>query len=172
MMTAIHRSRRRIIWLIAILLAVIGGLVTYLNFFREEPPPYFQSDEDHFLYGSVGTEAEQGIPYWIWLVLPRIFPEYLHGPGGYASIGVLSRDGQHEMPIGLSKVTIGYPRVGMNCAMCHAASFRATADEVPTIYPAAASHQTGAQEYVRFLIACANDPRFTAGTILGEIAKN
>ena len=76
------------------------------------------------------------------------------------------------MPIGLSKVTVGFPRVGINCAMCHAASFRAQADDVPTIYPAAASHQTGEQEYLRFLIACASDPRFTAGTILGEIAKN
>src|SRR6266550_2357800 len=59
-----------------------------------------------FVYNG-SFHAEQGIPYWIWLVLPRIFPENLQGPGGYASIGVLSRDGQHEMPIGLSKVTIG-----------------------------------------------------------------
>ncbi|MDH4063694.1 MAG: cytochrome c, partial [Acidobacteriota bacterium] len=93
------------------------------------------------------------------------------GPGGYASIGILGRDG-HEMPIGLSKVTVGFPRVGINCAMCHAASFRATPDDVPVIYPAAASHQTGEQEYLRFLIASASDPRFTAGTILREIAKN
>ena len=164
--------RRRLVVVCLVVLVAVAGVFAYDGFFRTEPAPYFQSDEDHFLYGSVGTEAEQGIPYWIWLVLPRIFPEYLHGPGGYASIGVLSRDGRHEMPIGLSKATVGYPRVGMNCAMCHAASFRATPDEVPTIYPAAASHQTGAQEYLRFLIACASDPRFTAGTILGEIAKN
>ena len=56
--------------------------------------------------------------------------------------------------------------------MCHAASFRAKPTDVPTIYPAAASHQTGEQEYLRFLIACASDARFTADTILGEIAKN
>jgi len=163
--------RQRIIAGILLVLVAIGGLFVYNRLSHEEPAPYYQSDEDHFLYGSVGTEAEQGIPYWIWLVLPRIFPEHLPHPGGYASIGVFSRDA-HEMPIGLSKVTVGIPRVGINCAMCHAASFRATPDDVPTIYPAAASHQTGAQEYVRFLIACANDPRFTAGTILGEIAKN
>ena len=28
------------------------------------------------------------------------------------------------------------------------------------------------QQYLRFLIACASDPRFTADTILAEIAKN
>jgi hypothetical protein len=164
------RSRRqRLAAGVLLVFVVVVGLVAYDRVSHEEPAPSFQSDEDHFLYGSVGTEAE-GIPYWIWLVLPRIFPEYLR-PGGYASIGLLSRDG-HEMPIGLSKVTVGVPRVGINCAMCHAAHFRATADDVPTIYPAAASPQDGARAYLRFLMACANDQRFTARTILGEIAKN
>ena len=170
-MTRVRSPRRRMILIVVLVLAAIGGYVTYDRFFREEPAPYFASDEEHFLFGSVGTEAEQGVPYWIWLVLPRIFPEYLPAPGGYASIGILSRDG-HEMPIGLSKVTVGFPRVGINCAMCHTASVRFQPDDVPTIYPAAASHQTGEQEYLRFLIACASDPRFTADTILAEIARN
>ena len=78
----------------------------------------------------------------------------------------------HEMPIGLSKVTIGFPRVGINCAMCHTASVRLRPGDVPTIYPAAPSHQTAPQQYLRFLFACASDPRFTADTILAEIAKN
>jgi len=170
-MTWFTSRRQRFVIYALVLVAAVAGLLVYNRFFHEEPPPYFESDEEHFLYGSVGTEAEQGVPYWIWLVLPRIFPEYLPGPGGYASIGVLARDG-HEMPIGLSKVTVGFPRVGINCAMCHAASFRARPDDVPTIYPAAASHQTGEQEYLRFLIACASDPRFTADTILNELARN
>ena len=79
-------------------------MFTYENFFREEPEPYFESDEDHFLFGSVGTETTDGVPYWVWLVLPRIFPDLLPGPGGYASLGLLAKDGQ-EMPVGLSKVT-------------------------------------------------------------------
>ena len=162
---------QRLVMLALVFIVAAGGLFTYVRFFRAEPPPYFESDEEHFLYGSVGTEPDQGVPYWIWLVLPRVFPDHLPAPGGYASIGVLGRDG-HEMPIGLSKVTVGFPRVGINCAMCHAASFRAKPTDVPTIYPAAASHQTGEQEYLRFLIACASDARFTADTILGEIAKN
>lgn len=170
-MIGITTPRQRLVIGALLLVVAVGGLFTYNRFFREEPAPFFESDEEHFLYGSVGTEAEQGVPYWIWLVLPRIFPEYLPGPGGYASIGVLGQPG-YEMPIGLSKVTVGFPRVGINCAMCHAASFRAAPDDVPTIYPAAASHQTGEQEYLRFLINAASDPRFTADTILAEIARN
>jgi RoxA-like, cytochrome c-like len=156
---------------IAGVLALASGLFAYQTFFREAPAPFFESAEDHFLFGSIGTEAEQGVPFWIWLVLPRIFPEYLPGPGGYASLGILGKDGQ-EMPVGFSKVTIGFPRVGINCAVCHAASFRARPDDIPKVIAAAPSHQTAEQQYLRFLFACASDPRFTAGTILGEIAKN
>jgi hypothetical protein len=163
--------RTWIVFGILALLLVAGGVFTYVKFFRPEPAPYFASEEEHFLFGSVGTEEQEGVPYWIWLVLPRIFPEYLPGPGGYAALGVLGGAG-HEMPIGLSKVTIGFPRVGINCAMCHTASVRTTPDEVPRIYAAAPSHQTAPQMYLRFLMACAADPRFTADTILAEIDKN
>jgi cytochrome c553 len=169
-------TRPRLVRLLVILvlLAIVGaaaGLFAYRHFFREEPAPYFTSAEDHFLFGSIGTEAEQGVPYWIWLVLPRVFPEYLPGPGGYASLGMPSKDG-HELPVGFSKVTIGFPRVGINCAMCHTASVR-TAPGAPALLVAGGpSHQTNEQQYLRFLFACAADPRFTADTILGEIAKN
>src|SRR5688572_15873673 len=171
-MTPLIRTRWRR-WLIAavVVLGAGGATFTYNTFFRQQPAPYFESDEDHFLFGSVGTETTDGIPYWIWLVLPRIFPDLLPGPGGYASLGVLAKPG-YEMPVGLSKTTIGFPRVGINCAMCHAASVRLRPDDIPTIAAAAPSHQTTPQAYVRFLMDAAADPRFTADNILNEIARN
>ncbi len=30
--------------------------------------------DEHFKYGSVGIESEEGIPYWIWQVLPQDVP--------------------------------------------------------------------------------------------------
>jgi mono/diheme cytochrome c family protein len=152
-------------------LVIAGGVFIYDHFFRTKPPPFFASDEDHFLFGSIGTEETDGIPYWIWLVLPRLFPEYLPAPGGYASLGMLAKDG-HEMPVGLSKVTIGFERVGINCAICHTGSYRLHAGEPPTIVATAPAHQMAPQLYVRFLVACASDPRFTADNIMAEIAKN
>jgi hypothetical protein len=142
---------------VAVVLVVAG--FTYNRFFREQPAPEFDSDEDSFLFGSVGTEASDGVPYWVWLVLPRIFPDLLPGPGGYTALGIQSKEG-YAMPIGLSRVTVGYPRVGINCAMCHAAGSRTRPDDA------------AARRYVSFLSEAAADPRFTAGTILGEIAKN
>ena len=161
----------RLIFAALVVLGVGGGMFTYDRFFREAPAPYFESDEDHFYFGSIGTESAEGVPYWLWLVLPRIFPDLLPGPGGYSSLGVLSKDG-YEMPIGLSRVTVGFPRVGINCAMCHTASVRRSPGELPMIIPAAPSHQTMPQQYLRFLSAAAADPRFNASTIMDEIAKN
>jgi hypothetical protein len=70
-------------WIVFGILAAllrVRWLFTYVAFFHEEPAPYFANDEEHFLYGSVGTEAQEGIPYWIWLVLPRIFPSTCRAP--------------------------------------------------------------------------------------------
>jgi mono/diheme cytochrome c family protein len=168
-------SRLRSLWtliaIVALAVAAIASIVAYVKLYRAQPGRVFASDEDHFLFGSTGTEAEHGIPYWIWLVLPRIFPEHLPRPGGYAALGIASTRGE-EMPVGFSRVTIGYPRVGTNCALCHTARWRERPTAPPMIVPGGPAHQTGAQEYSRFLIACASDARFTASTILGEIAKN
>ncbi len=161
----------RLGWVLIVLVLLGGavGLDAYYHLYRVAPVQQFESAEDHFLYGSIGNELEHGVPYWIWLVLPRIFPDYLPAPGGYASVGAVTRGGG-EMPVGFSKVEIGVPRVGVNCAFCHTASVRPTPNDPPTIYPGAPGHQAGAEEYRRFLLAAASDPRFTAGTILGEIA--
>src|SRR5262245_8014381 len=102
------------ILLVVLLLGGLVGFTAWFKLFREEPQ-HFGSMADQFKYGSIGTEAEDGIPYWVWLVLPRVFPEYLNGPGGYASLGILWEEGQ-ETPVGFSKKTIGFPRIGINCA--------------------------------------------------------
>jgi hypothetical protein len=141
----------------AVVLVVIG--FGYTRFFREQPAPEFDSEEDAFLFGSVGSEVSDGMPYWVWLVLPRIFPDLLPGPGGYTALGIQSKEG-YEMPIGLSRVTVGYPRVGINCAICHAGAGRTRPDDAV------------ARRYMNFLSAAAADPRFTPTTILAEIARN
>src|SRR3546814_3739328 len=67
---------------------------------REEPQPGWvtATPEMRFKYGSIGAENEAGIPYWIFYVLPRMFPEKLPGPGGYAAFGVAWEAGQ-ELPV-------------------------------------------------------------------------
>ena len=49
------------------------------------------SIEDHFKYGSIGTEATVGVPFWIWRVLPIVFEDKLpNRPGtGYERLGFI-----------------------------------------------------------------------------------
>src|SRR5207244_5271770 len=47
--------------------------------FTRDDPVMYRDIEEHFKYGSTGGERESGIPYWIWKVMPKLFPEYLPG---------------------------------------------------------------------------------------------
>jgi mono/diheme cytochrome c family protein len=161
-------------WTLRLLLVVgISGVVMFtgwFSLFRTPRASAEQSVADNFLYGSMGTEAERGVPYWVWLILPKVFPEYLPGPGGYASLG-LAWYASRPLPSGTSTRTIGYERVGTNCALCHVSQVRLTADQgQPTFYPGGPGHQVRVQDYQDFLFKCAADPRFNATTLMNEIA--
>jgi mono/diheme cytochrome c family protein len=56
--------------------------------------------------------------------------------------------------------------------MCHTTSVRMTAGGPRALVPAGPSNVTAAQQYLRFLSACASDPRFTADVILAEVARS
>jgi hypothetical protein len=145
--------------------------VAYLVRLQRNGQPQFASSEDHFKYGSIGAEEDTGLPYWIWQVLPRMFADKLPGPGGYASLGIVWEEGR-ELPVGFSKRNVwGISSVAINCAFCHTATFRTQPEARPTIVPAGPSHQTDSQGYVRFLLECAEDPRFNASQLLAEIEK-
>jgi hypothetical protein len=160
---------KRIAWLVGALV-VFFGLPLYFvwyNLFREVPQ-HFDSLEDQFKYGSIGNEAAEGLPYHVWRVLPRLFPEYLPGPGGYAAFGIVWEEG-HETPVGFSLKTVGFPRIAINCALCHTATYRLNSHEMPWIVPTGPSSRLDSQAYLRFLFACASDPRFTADNILAAL---
>jgi cytochrome c2 len=160
--------------IIAIALTLMIGVffVTgWATLARRPPLTDYESPAEHFKYGSIGTEAVDGIPYWLWVVMPRLFPEKLPGSGGYTSLGLTWEEG-HEMPIGLTKEIIGYPRVGMNCAACHVGTVRTATPEKPMVLLGAPSTKFDVQRYIRFFFACAHDPRFTASFILPELEYN
>ncbi len=165
--------RRRTIRTLLFILLLSAGATVFLGwykFFREEPQPAWITGDPHmrFKYGSIGAEYDAGVPYWIWYVLPRMFPEKLPGPGGYASLGVLWEQGQ-EMPIGFTKRTIGFPRVANTCASCHTASYRSKPDENPTFVPTGPNHTLNLEAFFRFMIDCAKDPRFNPDNMMTEI---
>src|ERR1051325_4264813 len=163
-------EKRRAIWSIAIaivILIALGGWLAWTKLFQEEKE-VFANDEEHFKYGSLGAEGDRGIPYYLWLVLPRVFPDLVPGPGGYKSFGVVWEEGK-ELPSGFSKKVVGFPRVTNNCAICHTATYRLSEDDVPHIVPAGPAHTNSLQDMLRFLFKVAHDPRFNADTLMNEI---
>ena len=156
-----------------LLLIGIGALVGWYKFFREEPQPDWvtETPEMRFKYGSIGAEFDAGIPYWIFIELPKIFPDLLPGPGGYASLGVPWEQGQ-ELPVGFTKKVIGFPRVANNCAVCHTATYRSKDNEIPTFVVAGPGHTTNVEGFFRFFIDCAKDPRFDPDILLYEITQD
>jgi mono/diheme cytochrome c family protein len=159
-----------VVLLILVVVLAVGGYIAWDRGFREHPEEAWVSEtpEMRFKYASIGGEADAGIPYWIFYVMPRMFPEKLPGPGGYASLGVPWEQGR-ELPAGFTKKTIGFPRVGNNCAVCHVATYRKSVDSTPVFVVAGGSNTTNVQGYFRFLIDCAKDPRFNADNIMSEI---
>ena len=167
--------------LFAVPAAVFGLLLaltlagSWFSFLGQGPKDH-RPPEEYFKYGSIGNEATDGLPYLVWLVLPEVFSEYLPGSGagaeagarGYAAFGFAYEPGR-ESPIGFSVKTVGFPRIAINCAVCHTGTFRTAPDAPPTIVPTAPAVRMDSQAYLRFLFRCAEDPRFTADTLLPAI---
>lgn len=159
-------------------LVLAGGLLVSILAVRmsarvQTEPGTFSNIVDHFKYGSVGTEARAGIPYWIWRVLPIVFADKLPSrPGnGYERLGFVYDGAAHGRPIGTSFKPGRVATVGLNCATCHVGTIRnSRADERRTVLGMPAN-QMDLQGYARFLTACANDPRFNASTLIGAIKK-
>jgi hypothetical protein len=158
----------KIIGAILLIFAIPLGYLGYDRFFRDHGPGVFANADERFKYGSIGAEFDAGIPYWIFYVLPRVFPDKLPGPGGYAAFGTAWEEG-HELPIGFTKRRIGFDRVANNCASCHVASYRGKADETPTFVATGPNHTLNLEAFFRFLVDCAKDPRFNADTLMQEI---
>jgi mono/diheme cytochrome c family protein len=165
-----HQRRWIAIGIVVVVLAAVGGYVGWYKFFREEPQPAWvtQDADTRFKYGSIGAENDAGIPYWIFYVLPRMFPDKLPGPGGYASLGVPWEQGQ-ELPVGFTKKVIGFPRVANNCAVCHSTRLRTAVNATPIVIAAGPGPTTNVEGFFRFFVDCAKDPRFTPDNVLWEI---
>ncbi len=164
---ATQRRRLAILLPLATLLVVAFGL-------RLQAPLVVQAQDsivEHFKYGSVGIEDNEGFPYWIWQALPRVCPDKLPGPNGYSSIGVIWEPGR-ELPVGFSKKDLfGGPRIAINCAFCHTSVYQRWPGDAQQIVPGGPGNRIDPQAYVRFLQNCATDERFNASNVIAKIGE-
>ncbi|HWT30777.1 MAG TPA: cytochrome c, partial [Propylenella sp.] len=167
------------------LLALIAGAVL-LSRIKENEAPTYASIEEHFKYGSIGSEPSNGIPYWIWKVLPSLYPEEFDHRQDYAAFGFLyetDEDGnQRDLPIGISRRNVsGVDVVWLNCATCHTGTWREAADQPRHIVLAMPSNNLDFHRFVRMVLRAAVDERLApaklfpameaAGADLGPIDR-
>jgi len=147
-------------------------LLTILALPEVSPAETFPDIVEHFKYGSIGAEERAGIPYWIWLALPRAFPDLLpQKPGnGYERFGFVYEQGK-QRPIGTSLREGNVPLIGLNCAACHTGVIRDSPGGQPRPVPGMPSHQIDLQSYQRFLFACFRNPRFTGDLMWDAMRK-
>jgi hypothetical protein len=162
-------------WSAAAVLLVFAAIYFAVRLNRDEPVT-FASLEDHFKYGSTGGERDAGIPYWLWKVLPEMFPEFLAEPAkGYASLGFVfdpTRPMDRDLPVGVSKRNVqGIDRAFLNCAVCHVGSVRDTRESAPRLITGMPANTLDLQAFERFLFACATSEKFTPDRIDAEMKR-
>lgn len=175
---SLARTRRRILWWLLLIVLVVLALSLFQRFTADRPVDYADVQE-HFKYGSIGSEPGGSItnavggllpPYPIFKVLPEICPDLL--PNGFTGLGFIQEPG-HEMPIGVSRrFRLGLDQVGLNCSVCHVGTLRDTPDGEPRTILGMPSHQLDLQGFFRFVLGCVLDERFTADNLLGVMERN
>jgi len=150
-------------------IALLVGAVL-LGRFGADRPVVYQDDLDHFKYGSLGSEHEFGIPYWIWRALPELFSDKLPGnKNGWQSVGFVFEKGK-QLPVGMSQRRyLGFDVVWLNCAFCHAGTVREAPQSEPKVYAAMPANTFDFRAFMRFLFATGEDRRFTPQDILLQI---
>src|SRR6185295_2717557 len=85
---------------IAALLALVAVAIAATGSPLGAQPGAADPIEDHFKYGSIGTEKTVGVPYPLWRVLPIVFEDKLpKRPGtGYERLGFINEG--RDRPIG------------------------------------------------------------------------
>jgi hypothetical protein len=202
MTTARKRSflRRLLPWLP--LLLIVALLAWWAWQHRFGTPDDYDRMEAQFKYGSIGADhplAQAPLPYWIWKVLPDLFPPGVtargglgrsNGQPGFAAFGMVSEDkpdmprgwqpGQprFDRPIGVSKRRVlGVDLVGLNCAFCHQGTIRVQVKdkdqvkEVQRVVLGGTGHNVDIEQYFLFLFSSLQDPGFTAERVMPAIEK-
>ena len=156
-------------------LGVVAIVIVFLLGYRYSPnrPVTYVNIREHFKYGSIGSDIENGLPLRVLKVLPRMFPEHLPvgGPKDWTAFGFIQEPGR-EMPIGFSKRRRVIDLTGLNCAVCHTGLVRWSANGQVEIHLGMPATTVDLQGFFDFLFACAADARFTPEQVLQEVEKD
>ena len=162
---------------------LVGGGYLAVRLTDDEPVTY-ADDAAHFKHGSTGGERGYGaqfgfgLPYWIWVALPELFPEYLpdrRTGRGYASLGMIyepGADARFDLPIGVSMRRVqGIDRVYFNCAVCHTGSVRPSPGAAADIVLGMPANTFDLGAFARFLDDAVSSWKFRSTRIMPKIQE-
>jgi mono/diheme cytochrome c family protein len=165
--------------LVGVVLVAIGVVAWAAASIGIDRPVTYAAIEDHFKYGSIGSEPGGSLlspvggvlpPYWVFKSLPAICSDRL--PGGYASFGFVTEPGR-DLPVGVSRRRrLGVDQVGLNCAVCHTSTVRDAPGAAPKIVLGMPAQQLDLQAFVQFVLDCTLDNRVTADAIRGRLPRS
>jgi hypothetical protein len=134
-----------------------------------------------FRFGCTGTEFRAGLPYWIFEVLPALFPdEFDHGKFEHFGFDADSDDfySSQPLPRGLAlcdttlelplyHMRLGLKRVAINCSGCHRGEYtikgsRHLVDGMP-------NHTADLQGFKKFVNRALRSPIFTSDNVINAI---
>ncbi len=144
---------------------VLGAL--FLNAYPIDRPVERSSEQDHFYYGSIGSDRSGGLPVDILLALPEMFPQHLPdgAPPDLTAFGFIQEKGE-RLPIGFSVRTQLIDRTQINCGTCHTGTVRENADAEPVIIAGMPAVTVDLHGFFQFLFDVARDEGFTADRVI------
>ena len=114
---------RRLLKRLALGVVALGAVLAIWMFaaLRSDHPVTYEPIEEHFKYGSIGSEPGGSLlqpiggvlpPYWVFRALPDVCRDRL--PNGYATFGFVMEPGR-DLPVGVSRRRrFGVDQVGLN----------------------------------------------------------
>jgi cytochrome c553 len=166
--------RKKIVISVGVAVIVLGvvGVAWARSFLhRNRPETHYDDIVEHFKYGSIGTEARLGVPAPLFDLFPVMFADLLpkDRPGvGWEKLGFLYEPG-HKRPIGTTVREMPVPLVGLNCASCHTGTMRDAPGGQRRFLFGGSAINFDIEGYFQFLLAIAQDPRFTTEQLLDGI---
>jgi len=162
-----RRLGRRLAAAVVLVLGLVGvatlvGGGALLARFTGETTPYYADIDEHFKYGSIGSEPASGLPKAVWRALPVLYPEVFEGRDDYRSFGFLYETGpdgaRKELPIGLAEREVrGVELVWLNCAICHVGTWRAEPGGERRTVLAMPANNLDLDRFFSFLLEAADD---------------
>ncbi len=179
-------------WLLGVLALTGVMAIVWLNRFGQ--PEDFASIESQFKYGSIGADhplAAAPIPYWMWKVLPELFPPAQtmdprvaprSQQSGFGAFGLVTEDVMPtpmnaaagvtalERPIGFStRKVFGVSFVGPNCAFCHVTTLRRSPGQKVELVLGGTGNSINIEQYFLFMFAAFESERFTPDIVMEAI---